>query len=464
MSSDWQNGPTASTYNFSGCAWTGKDVVAASTTTVTPQDFTKQAPTAPYAISGSVTADPLYNGVALLGFNLAEPQAGASCTYNPASATNPVGPPEVPPPTGATGIAVNFAKSGAFTLRVQIQGKAGATDANNRWCYTITAAAGPVFAPLNQFYTSCWNVGSTTGASPGTAYSGQAISAVVFTVPGNTAAQPYNFTINGWAFGTSAAAAPTGGVVQSLTGTIGGPGVTDLDFQRVKVAAGGHSYIIQNNNWGSPTTTDQTLTYKDNSYTITSPTGNGNTSGAPASFPSIYIGANGNTANGVYDTKSDDNLPKLVSTIQSVQTTFSYSTCSGTGYNATYDVWFAASPPTATYNDAISGFVMVWLCKPSNAQPIGSQQTTATIAGHTWNVWVGPRGGTGTNSGAPVVSYVAQSSFTSFTFDLNLFIKDAASHGILSSWYLTDVFAGFEIWNGSATQGLQETAFTCVVQ
>jgi len=35
--------------------------------------------------------------------------------------------------------------------------------------------------------------------------------------------------------------------------------------------------------------------------------------------------------------------------------------------------------------------------------------------------------------------------------------------GLSSSWWLTDVFAGFEIWNGSDAKGLQDT-FTCVVK
>ncbi len=62
------------------------------------------------------------------------------------------------------------------------------------------------------------------------------------------------------------------------------------------------------------------------------------------------------------------------------------------------------------------------------------------------------------------------------SFDLKDFINDAVTNasadmsaggGITqafsSSWYLTDVFAGFEIWNGSDAKGLQDT-FTCVVK
>jgi hypothetical protein len=49
------------------------------------------------------------------------------------------------------------------------------------------------------------------------------------------------------------------------------------------------------------------------------------------------------------------------------------------------------------------------------------------------------------------------------SFDLNLFIMDAAANGISSAWYLTDVFGGFQIWTGSDAVGLACTDFTCVV-
>ena len=39
----------------------------------------------------------------------------------------------------------------------------------------------------------------------------------------------------------------------------------------------------------------------------------------------------------------------------------------------------------------------------------------------------------------------------------------AASYGIQSSWYLTDVFGGFEIWNGGSGGNLSVDEFKCVV-
>jgi hypothetical protein len=439
--------------SWHGCAWTGVDVVAGTTTMNNPRDFTMHMNGTGYCMQGTVHSS--YESVSLMGFNLNETPNGSAtqCAFNPGAATM-MGPPGVTL-TGA-GLAINFSKSTAATLRVQIQGPNGATMESDRWCYTITPAAGPVFAPFAMFNTKCWD-------GTGTNYSGQPISAVAFLVPGALSATQFNYCINGFGTGSMASEAPTWGMGGGgpLTGTIGGPGAMDLDFQRVKVSKGGKSYIIQNNNWGNPGGSDQLLTYSDNSFVVTSSTGNG--SQAPASFPSVYIGANGDVQGGTFSTTSDDHLPKQISAITSVQSTFRHTGTSGQ-LNAAYDIWFSASVPTARYNDAISGFVMLWLYDPSNFQPIGSvQRSNVMIGGRAWNVWVGPRGGSGPNANAPVVSYVATQTSTSFSGDLKPFFTDAAQHGIQSSWYLTDVFAGFECWSGADCVGKQVQEFTATV-
>jgi hypothetical protein len=56
------------------------------------------------------------------------------------------------------------------------------------------------------------------------------------------------------------------------------------------------------------------------------------------------------------------------------------------------------------------------------------------------------------------------SPVSSLSFDMNAFIKDAASDGISTSWYLTDVFAGFEIWNGGDGVGLEAKKVTIAVK
>jgi xyloglucan-specific endo-beta-1,4-glucanase len=451
---------------WAGCSWTGVDVLGGTPpTTNKPQDFLTKPAADPYCVAGTVIAN--YDAVALLGFNLAEPVApGVSCAYKPAN-PNADGPPAVT--LTGTGIAVSFSKKTATELRIQVQGpnggKAGAVGAADRWCYKIIPAAGPVFAPYNMFNSACWD-GTGTTFNPAV----NKVSAVVFLVPGAAAPTPFDYCIGGFNTGSSIADAPPYTSTSVVMGSIGGPGTTDIDFQRVKVAAGGKSYIIQNNNWGNPTGSDQTIQYTGNSFKITSPTGGSPGNGVPASFPSIYIGGNGDTQMGTYTTRSDDGLPKQVSAIGSLKSTFRYNTAGG-DYNATYDIWLAAAPPTARYDDGLSGFVMIWLYKPGSRSPIGSvMRSNVTIPGApgTWDVWVGPRG-TAPNPNRPVVSYVAKSTLMGFTnIDLKPFLTDAAAPttpgGINTSWYLTDVFGGFEIWSGSGTQNLEVQEFTAVVQ
>lgn len=448
--------------NWAGCAWTGIDTVQGSTTTIVPQDFTTgHSPGDGYCVQGTVHDD--YESVALLGFNLAEDISTADCSYDPADAMSE-GPPGVT--MGGSGIAVNFEKSVASTLRIQIQGPDGATDATDRWCATITEVSGKVFVPYSEFVTECWE-----GASNPVPYNNEPISAVVFLVPGAAEGNftNYGFCINGFATGTSADDAPDGGGSGGpLEGDIGGPGSDDNDYQRVKVKGpDGKEYIIQNNNWGNASGTNQTLHYKDNSFTITQETGGSPGGGVPASFPSIFIGHNGDRQGGAFST-NDSNLPKIVNTITSIPTKFSVAKSGGSiggEYNVSYDVWFSANDPgTAEYEDGISGFLMIWMYKPSNWNPIGWENGSRGTFSHssgTFNVYVGPRDG---SSNRPVVNYVSTTTLTSMNFDLKDFIDDAAQYGIQPGWYLTDVFGGFEIWNGAGTNGLQVTEFTAEVK
>ena len=395
--------------------------------------------------------------MALLGFNVGEDPATADCTYDPGAA-QAVGPPGVT--LTGDGIAANIVKQGAdtaFTFRVQIQGPNGATDEDDRWCATITETQGKIFVPWADFNTQCWD-------GMGTDYAGQPISAVVFLVPGEPTAVPYDFCVNGFTTGSSADDAPNGPAeIGDQTGVVGSS-APDGDFERAKVTVGGEQYIIQNNNWGNPEGTDLILNYFNNGFTVASGSGSSPGSGIPASFPSIYIGANGNTANGVYSTSGTDNLPRQISAIGTAQSSFAWSGSTGS-FNACYDIWFANSPPTAEYNDGIDGFVMIWVRDPPDQQPIGSVQGSANIAGVNWDIWVGPRGdGPEGYNDAPVVSFVAPNAIASGTYDLKEFFTAAASHGISSSMYLTDVFFGFEIWQGGGGGNLRVESFTAVIE
>jgi hypothetical protein len=222
-------------------------------------------------------------------------------------------------------------------------------------------------------------------------------------------------------------------------------------------------YIVQNNAWGQNPFSGQTLTFGPGAkFKVTAQSGTGTTT--PEGYPSIWTGAYNNRST------ANSGLPRAISSIAagSVMTSWSWDANSVTGtnsYNAAYDVWFSTSSggdPTAS--GPSGGYLMVWFYKPSDNQPIGMTvpNGSPTIGGKQFNVWYGQ------NNGKPVVSYVAMSSFNSWTFSLGDFIQDAITRNcsgttkcLNSSWYLTNVFAGFEIWKGGV--GLETTDFGVTV-
>jgi hypothetical protein len=123
---------------------------------------------------------------------------------------------------------------------------------------------------------------------------------------------------------------------------------------------------------------------------------------------------------------------------------------------------------------------MIWLYKPTTGKvPIGSSDKTrsATIGGQAFDVWRGPRAlqVAGTDDpNRPVISYVAKSTINNFTGNLKDFFDDAVknaaddmstggtSQAFSNSWYLTDVFGGFEIWSNG--KGLSNDGFTVDIQ
>jgi hypothetical protein len=444
---------------WSGYAFTGANADVVAGTTITPATFDALAAGEAFCVSGNVAADPDtdgptgplgYRGVSLLGFNINQAQLAAEGETEPAVGTAV--------PTG-TGIAVSFTKTVASTLRIQIQGPTGETNENDRWCYEIPGTTGPIFAPYAEFNTKCWD-------GTGTNYANQPLTAVLFTVPGDAmAATPYGYCIDGFADGNSAADAP-----DSITEAVALSGTLTTKFARARVTgADGKSYIVQNNAWNNASAEGaQVLQFTGNSFQVTRQAAGG-AGDVPLGFPSIYVGRNGfRGANDSLTTSQDDRLPIQVSAINSIQTRFAHN-ASGDA-NATYDVWFAAQPPAGDYGTATGAFLMVWTFKPGNRNAIGGfgggQAQQATVDGRQWNLFVGGRAEAGDPGAgnAQVISYVVPNgAIPDYTFDLNLFIRDAVQRGLLDqNMYLTDVFAGFEIWSGGS--GLRVNAFTVNVQ
>jgi Glycosyl hydrolase family 12 len=234
-------------------------------------------------------------------------------------------------------------------------------------------------------------------------------------------------------------------------------------FGTANVMAGGQDYFMQVNEWNASAT--QTMPYGGSFvFQMATQMASVPTNGGPTGFPSIFIGANSNHAT------TGSNLPKAVTALTTVPTTWNWNDngtladATNNSYNATYDVWFSTSSagePSAS--GPSGGYLMVWLHKPADAQPIGSVSAAnraVTIAGipGTWDVWIG------LNGTRPCISYVSTQTTLSLSYDLNLFIQDAVNNHpntILSGWYLTNVFSGFEIWRGGVN--LESTSFCAIV-
>jgi hypothetical protein len=208
----------------------------------------------------------------------------------------------------------------------------------------------------------------------------------------------------------------------------------------------GGKYVVQNNRWG--TTATQCINVTSTGFSITRQDGVGNTSGAPVSYPSIFLGCH-------YSNCSPGSpLPAKISGISSAPTSISLTYPGSGTYDAAYDIWLNADTNVSGVQDTE---IMVWLNHTGSIQPIGSQTGTANIAGRTWAVW------TGNNGGNNVVSYV-QTGISSLSFDVMAFVRDTFTRGSVygnTSWYLTSVQAGFEPWIGGV--GLAVNNFSASV-
>lgn len=207
------------------------------------------------------------------------------------------------------------------------------------------------------------------------------------------------------------------------------------------------SYTIMNNRWGSSAT--QCINVTNNGFQIIQQDGTGNLSGAPVSYPAIYIGCHYSNCS------PSTNLPMQISRISSAQTSVSLTFPSSGTYDAAYDIWLNADTNVSGVQDTE---IMIWLHHTGSIQPVGSNTgQTVNLAGRNWAVWVGNNGSNN------VVSYVG-SGITNFSADVKPFILDALTRGSgfgNTSWYLTSMQMGFEPWIGGV--GLAVNSFSASV-
>ncbi|MGE5292358.1 MAG: GH12 family glycosyl hydrolase domain-containing protein [Micromonosporaceae bacterium] len=212
----------------------------------------------------------------------------------------------------------------------------------------------------------------------------------------------------------------------------------------------GGTYIVQNNEWGSGAS--ECITTDGNAdFTVANSSISNATNGAPGGYPSIYQGCHwGNCSAGGLSTN-----PIQVSNLGTGKVTTSWSTTQPGGssaYDVAYDIWFNQTPTTSGQPNGAE--LMVWLNHNGPVQPFGSQvATNVSVGGHTYNVWFGTQGWN-------TISYTMTSGASSVSnLDVGQLAADAMSRGyIQSSWWLIDIEAGFELWQGGA--GLATNSFS----
>jgi len=207
------------------------------------------------------------------------------------------------------------------------------------------------------------------------------------------------------------------------------------------------NYIVQNNRWGTSAT--QCINTTSNGFTITQQDGVGNQSGAPVSYPSIFLGCH-------YSNCSPNSpLPARISTMGNANSSISMNYPGSGTWDAAYDIWLNADTNVSGVQDTE---IMIWLNHTGSIQPIGSPTGNVTLAGRAWTVW------TGSNGANNVVSYVSNSATSSLSFNSRDFILDTFNRGSQygnTNWYLTSIQAGFEPWVGGV--GLAVTAFSASI-
>jgi hypothetical protein len=240
----------------------------------------------------------------------------------------------------------------------------------------------------------------------------------------------------------SACVAPSRG---PETATPGAGGTTHCgQFENVSVAD--NQYVVQTNEWNSTQT--QCVRVTATGFAVTEANFGLPTAGPPASYPSIFKGCHwGNCTNG-------SGMPVQVASLPAVKSGWTVVAPESGAYDIAYDLWFNQTPTTSGQPNGTE--LMIWIRHAGGVRPAGSQVGTVSLAGAAWDVWKGKM------PSWTYVAYVRQAAADAVDLDLRAFVEDAVARGTIDpSWYMVDIEAGFEIWQGG--RGLATSSFSAVV-
>ncbi len=172
-------------------------------------------------------------------------------------------------------------------------------------------------------------------------------------------------------------------------------------------------YTLYNDVWGSGAGPQ---TIWANSYSNWGVWANHPNTGGIKSYPNVtrYVG-------------------RQLSSLGSVSSNFTVSVPGSGAYETAYDIWDSAN----AYE------TMLWMNKTGAVGPLGSYQTTATVGGHTWDVY---RGSNGANQ---VFSFVRHGNTSSGSVNIKSVLQWIQGRGWFGNITLGNVQFGFEITSSS---------------
>jgi hypothetical protein len=135
---------------------------------------------------------------------------------------------------------------------------------------------------------------------------------------------------------------------------------------------------------------------------------------------------------------------KRVSALARATSSFNVTVPGGGAYTTAYDIWDS--------NNAYE--IMLWMNRRGAVGPLGSRQTSASVGGHSWDVY---RGSNGANQ---VFSFVRTGNTNSGTVDIKAVLTWLRTSGWMGDVTLGNVQFGYEITSASGGLDFATNSFS----
>ena len=138
-------------------------------------------------------------------------------------------------------------------------------------------------------------------------------------------------------------------------------------------------------------------------------------------------------------------IGKTVSTLGTTTSAFNVTVpTSGVAFTTAYDIWSSDNAHE----------IMLWMNKYGAVGPLGTLQTTASVGGHSWNIY---RGSNGANQ---VYSFVRTSNTNSGTVDIRAISQWIRARGWFGDVTIGNVQFGYELTSSSGGKDFVTNQFS----